>query len=476
MDYIKDNIYAPITAIGGAIVVIRISGPNAFDSLAGFVKAYSGDDVIVRVPNQTKFVSLYDSEGIIIDQALATYFKSPNSFTGEDIVELSLHGSPYIVDKVCHELSLLPKFRMALPGEFSKRAYLNNKIDLVQAEGINALIRSANKIEHGVASTALTGKTSLIYNGWRQKILDLLILLEANIDFSDEDIPPDLTQKAKEMIILLKSDVAFHLQQSNVREKFEHGLKIVIIGPPNSGKSTLLNLISKKDAAIVSDVKGTTRDVINVNLAINQHTFTLSDTAGIHQTDDIIEKEGIKRSLKAFEESDLRLIVVDIEPLKAMKSDYFNYLLRFLEENRLNDLSRNDIIVINKIDQLLDSQASLVDKIIFEFGQIYPANTIIPLSLLTAEGIDRLISALSSKIDNIIPSIDKLNISLFNHRQKKIAGDIIALLDEIDLDSHFVEIETHKLLLINNLLSELAGKISNEEVLNAIFTSFCIGK
>ena len=329
------TIFAPITnATRAGISVIRISGPQTVECLQ--ILGFKG------VPQHQKvsFQKIRDPKNSeIIDEVLVAFFQSPKSFTGEDVVEISIHASPFIAKKVFEILSEIANVRFAEAGEFSKRAFLNGKLDLVQAEAIPDLIAAETAAQHKQALRQLDGKLGEIYENWRYRLIEISAMIEAAIDFPDEDLPKNITDKVEENVKKLAAEIELHLDDKKIGEKIKDGLSLAIIGAPNVGKSSLINFLAQSEVAIVSEIAGTTRDVIEVHLAIAGVPVKISDTAGLRQTEDKIEAEGIRRALKKAADADLKIFLIDAE----------NPVVRE-EDKKLID--ENTIVVVNKIDLL----------------------------------------------------------------------------------------------------------------------------
>ena len=273
----NQTIYALSTVYGkSGVAVIRISGNNA---LAALKKMTSLDTTKIK-PRYAYFVSLKNNEGNTLDKCLILYFKAPNSFTGEDIVEIQTHGSKAVISGVLSTLAQIEGFRMAEPGEFSTRAFYNGKMDLTEAEGLADLIDAETSEQQKYAMRQMEGGLKNLYDDWRDQLLKILAHLEAFIDFPDEDIPNNVMSEMKNNVFKLENSVYEHLKSDNIGERLREGFRVVIVGPPNAGKSSLLNAIANREAVIVSDIAGTTRDAIDIHLDIKGYPVMFSDTAG----------------------------------------------------------------------------------------------------------------------------------------------------------------------------------------------------
>ncbi|MDD2839537.1 MAG: tRNA uridine-5-carboxymethylaminomethyl(34) synthesis GTPase MnmE [Rickettsiales bacterium] len=440
-----DTIFAPITLKGNcSVYVIRISGDKVLDCLKQL-----GINKILKHREATLCV-LKDKELNVIDEALVVYFGSPNSFTGEDVCEISLHCSNYIISKVSRILLSIENVRMAERGEFSKRAFLNGKIDLMQAESILDLIKSETELQHKLAVDQLQGKNSNFYEDLRKKIVEILSILEAFIDFPEEDIPNDLEKEIEIKIQKIISIIKDNLNDNKIGEKIKDGFHVAIIGEPNSGKSTLLNFLSKREVAIVSEIAGTTRDVIEVYIDINGIPVILYDTAGIRDTTDVIEHEGVKRALNKAENSDLKILVIGADNVNV-------------DQKILNLIDRNTIILLNKIDLKHNNKELKIDN----------ASSVIEISLKDNLNLDKFMGILQEKLESIVSP--NVNTIITNERCRQ---ELIESLKKLELFTfkNSIEINAENIRLAANHIGRITGKINVEEILDNIFSKFCIGK
>lgn len=440
------TIFAPLTLKGlCSVYVIRISGNESLKCLNALgVKK-------LLTPQKATLCKLKDKDNQILDEALVIYFKAPHSFTGEDVVEINLHCSNYIISKAFSILSSVENVRMAEKGEFSKRAFLNNKIDLMQAESIVDLINAETEMQHKLAINQLQGKNSNFYNNLRQKIVEILALLEAFIDFPEEDIPQDMQDEILAKISNIKIEIQQNLNDNNVGEKIRDGFHISIIGEPNAGKSTLLNYLSKRDIAIVSDIAGTTRDIIEVSLNISGIPVILYDTAGIRETEDIIEKEGVKRAIKNANTADIKILVIDSNNLK-------------IDKNILDLIDKNTIILLNKIDLLNNKN---IDKNIFKDAEI------LEISLKDKINLDKFLDILKNELESIVSP--NINTTITNERYRNELEKALEYLEFFNFDLP-IEINTENIRMSADCIGRITGKINSDEILDNIFSKFCIGK
>ena len=440
----KDTIFAPLTIKGKcSIYVFRISGSRVDDCLSAF--GVFSKNLKHKSANLCK---LRDENNNVLDEAIILYFKSPNSFTGEDVCEINIHCSDYIINKVFKILLNVNGVRLAENGEFSKRAFLNNKFDLIQAESIVDLVNSKTELQHKQAIEQLEGKNSRFFNDLRQDILDLSSSIEANIDFPEDETASIDINNVNNLI----SKIENVLDDNNVAKKIKNGLNISIIGEPNVGKSSFLNYLAKKDLAIVSDIAGTTRDVIGTSLDINGVLVNIFDTAGIRNTNDPIEKEGVKRAIKNAEEADLRILILSPENI-------------VINEEIEKLIDNNTIVILNKIDMLKNND--ILNKLKDKY------NDIIPISIKNNLNLDKVMEKISNFIDENITPYSNTNIT--QERYRKELNEAIKYLKDITIDMP-IEIMAEKIRLSAFCIGKITGQINTEEVLNNIFSKFCIGK
>ena len=432
------TIYALSTAPGTAgLAVVRLSGPRALEALNTIVK---NKDFTHSTFKKCKFYHPVKHQQL--DSGLAVYFKGPKSFTGEDVVELHIHGGYANTSIILSALASIEYLRIADQGEFTKRAFINNKIDLTGIEALGDLINSQTEQQHEQALFHMGGSLSKLYLSWRKKLIELTALIEVELDFADEDLPDNISENLHNKIDLVIAEMKSHLEESNKGEILRDGFKIAIIGEPNVGKSSLINLLAKRDVAIVSDVAGTTRDAIEVNLNIGGFPVIIVDTAGLRDSNDKIEKLGIDIALSKIEESNA-VIEVFTDPKKIIRKN-------------------NYISVLNKIDLINISKKDL--------GQV------IPISVLNNIGIDLLIN----KIEHIIKShFPKTSETIPTHDRYKIG--VTKIIQSLN-NAKNVNLKEAPELVVEELRSgiyeigRLTGTVDVEEYLEVIFREFCIGK
>ena len=442
------TIYALSSGPGiSGIAVVRISGSDSSKVLKLLTK---NELPTPRVATLRKINNINTSE--LIDEGLILWFPGPQSYTGEDMVEIHIHGGKAVVEALLNTLSNIKECRLADPGEFTKLAFQNSKINLLKAESIADLISAETEIQRLQAVKMMKGKSSEKFNELREKLLKILSFVEAKIDFPDEDLPEENLKKIKEDSSNVLNEIKKILNDQKVGEIIREGFKIAIVGPTNAGKSSLLNNLSNREVAIVSEIAGTTRDVVETHLNIDGYPVIISDTAGIRDSKDEIEKKGIKLSLKKAENADLKLVVVD-----AKSIDLSGFL---------NDLLKKDaILVINKSDLLkekLDPETSKFNHVL--------------ISLKDNLNIDKLISKIKNHLENKFISEEDILITRERHRQHLLQcvehlKNFSDKNDKKDFDKG-----AEDLRLATRQLGMIVGKVDVEEILGSIFNDFCIGK
>ena len=442
------TIYALSSGPGvSGIAVIRISGSKVEE----IVKLITNDQLPKpRQATLKKFNKINNSE--LIDEGILIWFPGPESYTGEDMAEIHVHGSIAVVRTILDQLSKIENCRLAEPGEFTKIAFQNEKINLLKAESISDLISAETEIQRQQAIKIMSGKSSDKFNSLREKLLKILSNVEAKIDFPEEDLPDDVIKNIKNDSEKIRLEIEKILNDQKVGERIREGFKIAIIGPANAGKSSLLNYLSNRDVAIVSEIAGTTRDVIEAHLNLDGYPVVISDTAGIRESQDEIEKKGIKLALKRAEDADLNIIV--IEPKSV---DFTGFL---------NDLvSEKSIIVINKIDLGYKDINQQIEK----FNPIF-------LSIKNETNLDELINRIKDKLKNKFVSSNETLITRERHRQSlEACVQNLINFEEKNSQEDFDK-AAEDLRLATRHLGMIVGKVDVEEILGSIFNDFCIGK
>ena len=442
------TIYALSSGPGvSGVAIIRISGSEA----SKVIKFLTGKETPQpRLATLRKINNINTSE--LIDEGIIIWFPGPESYTGEDMAEIHVHGGKAVVLKVQNEISKVENCRLAGPGEFTKLAFQNGKINLLKAESIADLISAETEIQRLQAVKIMKGKSSKKFNELREKLLKILSFVEAKIDFPEEDLPEENLKRIKEDSLDVLNEINKILNDQKVGEIIREGFKIAIVGPTNAGKSSLLNNLSNREVAIVSEIAGTTRDVVETHLNIDGYPVIISDTAGIRESKNEIEKKGIKLSLKKAENADLKLVVVD-----AKNIDFSRFL---------NDLLKKDaILVINKSDLLKEK----LDPQISKFNHVL-------ISLKDNLNIDKLIFKIKKDLEKKFIFEEDILITRERHRQHLL--QCVEHLNNFSDKNHKKDFDkgAEDLRLATRQLGMIVGKVDVEEILGSIFNDFCIGK
>ncbi|PSL17962.1 tRNA uridine-5-carboxymethylaminomethyl(34) synthesis GTPase MnmE [Shimia abyssi] len=432
MAYVPDTIFALATAPGKAgVAVVRVSGSLAAE--AG--RALFGG---LPEPRIASLRLLIDRKGIRLDQALVMYFPEKNSFTGEEVVELHLHGSVAVVNAVLRELADMDGLRLAEAGEFTRRALENGRLDLAQVEGLSDLIESETEAQRRQALRVLSGDLGNLAETWRTKLIRAAALLEATIDFADEDVPVDVTPEVLDLLSDVRTDLARQIAGVSTAERIRIGFEVAILGAPNVGKSTLLNALAGREAAITSEFAGTTRDVIEVRMDLNGLPVTLLDTAGLRDTDDHVEGIGIERALQRAESADLRIFLIEdgkkpeIEPLAG------------------------DVVLRSKADTLVDQEGAVSGK--------------------TGQGVDQLISHVSALLSSRGAQSGIATRERHRIAMNRSVENLVSAQKLLDMGVDHYDLVAEELRSAIRALDSLVGRVDVENLLDEIFSSFCIGK
>jgi tRNA modification GTPase len=440
------NIFALSSGRGpSGIAIIRISGKETFK----ISKSITGrSDLKVKEVNMCKF---YDPNNhTLIDEGLLLWFPGPNSFTGEDLVEFHIHGSNAVISQFLSILSNQKNCRLAEPGEFTKIAFQNNKIDLVEAESIGDLIHAETELQRQQAIKLVQGNASHYYNELREKLIKSLAYIEAKIDFAEDDLPEKLLKEVNESIKEVSQNIKQVIEDNKVGEKIRDGFRVSIIGEVNAGKSSLLNLLSKREVAIVSDEEGTTRDVIETYLNIDGYPVILADTAGIREAKNEIEKKGVSLALGKSKESDLNIVMID------NTTKHVNEKIKKL-------ITKDSIVLLNKSDITQNHSYS------------FEADTIL-VSVKNNKNIDQLIKKLKEKLSKKFTPKNDIIVTRERHRAK--LNDCLSEINKFLLkdQSKDIELAAEDLRMATRHLGSIVGKVDVEEILGSIFKDFCIGK
>ena len=442
------TIYALSTGPGiSGVAIIRVSGEDTKNVIKLLTNATIPKP---RVATLRKFNKINTSE--VIDEGIILWFPCPESYTGEDMAEFHVHGSKAVIDALHASISEVENCRLAEPGEFTKLAFQNGKINLLKAESIADLISAETEIQRQQAVKIMNGKSADKFNELREKTLKILSHVEAKIDFPDEDLPEDILKNIKKISNEAILDIKKILNDQRVGERIREGFKIAIIGPTNVGKSSLLNHLSNRDVAIVSEVAGTTRDVIETHLNIDGFPVVVSDTAGIRESKNEIEKKGIKLALKKAEDADLKLILIDNKNL-----DFKGILKDLMDENAILVINKSDLLTKN-----LDSEIKKLNHVL--------------ISVKDNLNIDDLILKIKNKFKNKFITSNDILITRERHRQH--LEQSLAYLKNFEEKNQAEDFDkaAEDLRLVTRHLGMIVGKVDVEEILDSIFNDFCIGK
>jgi tRNA modification GTPase len=441
------TIFALATAPGRAgIAVLRLSGPDAGTALT----ALSG---VLPPPRRAARARFRDPQsGETIDDGLALFFPAPASFTGEDVAELHVHGSRAVIAALIDLLARQPGLRLAEPGEFTRRAFERGKLDLTAAEGLADLVAAETAAQRRQALRQLAGELGRLYEGWRARLMRAAARLEAEIDFPEEGLPAGLIEAARAELRSLAAEIAAHLADDRRGERLRDGVSVAIIGPPNAGKSSLMNALARRDVAITSAVAGTTRDVIEVALDLGGYPVTLADTAGLRATGDAVEAEGVRRARARAEAADLRLVIVD-----AARPEEAAAVRGLVDESAL--------VVANKIDLAQGDMAAWADRL--------GAGPALRLSVTTGAGMNALLVRLETEIATRFAAPSAPLITRARHREALTA--CLAALERSG-QAMLPELAAEDLRLAARALGRITGRVDVEDMLDVLFREFCIGK
>jgi tRNA modification GTPase len=424
------TIFALATAKGRAgVAIIRISGAEAVNCAA---------ELMDSVPDNRGVRNIRDTDGAVLDEALVLQFPAGHSFTGEPVIELHLHGSPAIVAAVTRRLGVDDRMRPAEAGEFTRRALDNGRLDLAQVEGLADLIDAETEYQRKQAMRVFSGALGALVDVWRADLIRAVALLEATIDFVDEEVPVDVTPEVAELLSRVMSQMRNELTGVQAAERVREGFEVAIIGKPNVGKSTLLNRLARRDVAITSEIAGTTRDVIEVRMDVEGIPVTLLDTAGLRETDDLVENLGVIRARERAEQADVCVYMLDID------------------DNIPQNIDARTILVRAKAD--------------------LAAHDDVAVSGLTGLGVDRLITIIGEKLSDQVGSVgvairDRHRIAL-----ERGKAELEEALLKLQNDDGLAEITAEHIWRAIRSVDSLVGRVDVEDILDEIFSSFCIGK
>ena len=442
----SETIFALASAPGrSGVAVIRVSGPRTgavLDGIAGLPRPQA---------RRAALRQFRSAQGAVIDQGLALWFEGPASFTGEDCAEFHVHGGTAVIEAMADRLAELGA-RPAEAGEFTRRAFQNGKMDLTEAEGLADLIDAETEGQREQALSQMTGALRTLYEDWREQLISVLAAIEGEVDFPDEeDVPETLSETAGPPLLDLSEALTAHLEDGRRGERVRDGFSIALIGEPNAGKSTLLNALARRDAAIVTDIPGTTRDVVEVRLVIAGFPVIMADTAGLRDAADQVEAEGVRRALDRAQNADLRLGVVDVSR-------------ETLPAKLLDSLTSEDALILNKVDQ--DAQLHVSD----ELGM-----TRFELSAKSGSGLSALEGWIEGVVRDRLSRREAPALSRARHRQavERALEHLQAARSQLARAPELAASDVH---LAIRALESLTGRIDVEDVLDRVFSQFCIGK
>ena len=441
----RDTIFALASGMGRAgVAVVRVSGDASWESL----KALSGRDDFT--PRLAQLCALKNKSGDVLDNALVLPFKGPASYTGEDVVEYHLHGGRAVIDSVLEFLAQQKKHRMAEPGEFTRRGFENGKMDLTEAEAVADLIDAETQAQKIQALAQMEGSLSRLYEDWTERLKKTLAHLEADIEFPDEDLPEGIAPEVTDALEKISKEIEAHLNDNRRGERLREGVQVAVIGAPNAGKSSLVNALSQRDVAIISDMAGTTRDVIEVHLDLGGYPVVLADTAGLRpdqigsEGQEGVESEGIRRAMGRALEADITILLFDGT--------------EHPDPHTLNLIDERSVLVVNKMDAR---------------GASSDIEAALAISVETGEGLPALLDTLESKIQNLIGAREAPTLTRQRHRQH-VSEAFEALMR--GQKANLPELTAEDVRLAVRALGRITGRVDVEDLLDVIFADFCIGK
>ncbi|NKB49310.1 MAG: tRNA uridine-5-carboxymethylaminomethyl(34) synthesis GTPase MnmE [Alphaproteobacteria bacterium] len=446
----SDTIYALASGTGTAgVAVIRVSGPAAGPSI---------EQLTGQAPPPPRMASLRrfrdpgggDGGGNDIDEGITLWFPGPASFTGENIAEFHVHGGVAVIEALISALSVVDGCRLAEPGEFTRRAFENGKLDLTSAEAVADLVAAETVAQRRQALGQYDGALAALYDNWRTQLTTLLAHAETTIDFADEDLPEDTYAKMEHNILYIRDIISQHIDDQHRGERIRSGFHVAIIGAPNVGKSSLLNRLAAREAAIVSEAAGTTRDVIEVHMHLGGYAVIVADTAGIREAEGAVEAEGVRRARHSADEADLRLVVFDAAALPALDP----FALDYVDDHAIAVLNKTDIA-----DTALPAAIA--------------GRPTCPVSAKTGDGLEALLAAITAQVQVRLAASEQPPLTRARHREALVAG--VAALGRASTAT-LPELAAEDIRIAVRSLGRITGRVDVEDVLDVIFHDFCIGK
>ncbi|XP_062869076.1 tRNA modification GTPase GTPBP3, mitochondrial [Trichomycterus rosablanca] len=473
----EDTIFALSSGRGRCgVAVVRVSGPHA----AGALHALTG--LKRTLPPRTALLRsiIHPTSKELLDRGLVLWFPGPHSFTGEDSAEFHIHGGPAVISGVLQAMGSVPGLRPAEAGEFTRRAFHAGKLDLTEVEGLGDLIHAETEAQRKQALRQMAGDLGRLYNGWSQQLKHSLAHVEAFIDFSEGELIEDgVLNQVDAAVSKLQTEIKKHLCDERRGERLRCGVQVVIAGSTNAGKSSLFNLLCQRPAAIVSPIAGTTRDVVETPLDIGGFPVLLSDTAGMRETDDCVEKEGVRRARKTVEMADLILAIVDSTQLPPEPQTVLDFLTGYLknllpDEEKIQDHVQKCLLILNKSDLLHDDHISVVQKTLQQASNLVP---VCILSCHSRDGLHDFLTLLQDRVKTLCgePLVGSPSLTQTRHRTH-LQKSVEALNQYYQYRDVDLALAAEGLRLGLSCLGRITGKVGTEEILDVIFRDFCIGK